>query len=64
VRQSGLLHALVDRGAVLFGEDRVDVEDDLSDRAGEREWRSVGVVAVDGQAVVAPDGQPSSKRPL
>jgi hypothetical protein len=44
VRESGVLHALVDLRAGLFGEDRIDVEDDAFDRAGEREARPAGVL--------------------
>src|SRR4051794_28174246 len=55
MRERRVLHALVDLGAGLLGQDGVDVEDDLPDGAGERERRAVGVDAVDGQAVVAAD---------
>src|SRR3954465_2920431 len=37
VRQRGVLRVLVDRGSAFLGEDAIDIEDDLSDRAGECE---------------------------
>ena len=50
-----LLRVLVQILLVRLGQVWVDVEDDLLDRAGERERRLVRVAAVDREAVVAAD---------
>src|SRR3954452_3766908 len=51
----GLRGVLVEGVFVVAVEVGGDVEDDLADRAGERERRLVGVAAVDDEAVVAAD---------
>src|SRR3954469_14530516 len=53
--ESGLMLVGVDRLAILVGEMRADVEDDLLDRPGEGERRPICVGRVHGEAVVAAD---------